>query len=238
MCTVSIVPTRSMVRLVVNRDERRERPPAWPPRLHQVGTRSAIYPIDPSGLGTWVGVNDAGLAVVLLNATAAGRATPGTQSRGLIAPALLASASLEDAVVRAIGLVRGDFSPFRVLVVHRRRLALVRGGRGARPRVEGQTVDGPLVFASSSLGDRLVEPLRRRLFDGLSTMISDPLLAQAQFHCHQWAQRPHLSVMMERQDARTVSRTRIDLGDDTAPAIAYQPIGDTRRQAQEYAWAS
>jgi hypothetical protein len=32
------------------------------------------------------------------------------------------------------------------------------------------------------------------------------------FHCHRWADRPHLSVNMSRADACTVSRTVVSLG--------------------------
>jgi hypothetical protein len=239
MCTVSIVAAPALVRLVVNRDEQRTRPQAVEPCRHHLGTRHAVYPIDPIGPGTWVGVNDAGVAAALLNVTAVGRAaSAGCRSRGLIVPAVLDSDSLEDAVARAIGLPSTAFSAFRLIIVHRRRLAVVRGGGGERPRVQGQILRDPLVFASSSLGDRLVEPLRQTLFADLSLRIPDPLAVQQRFHRHQWAGRPHLSVLMARQDARTVSCTRIDLVAGAEPVLAYRSIAGTTRAPQEFAWAS
>jgi hypothetical protein len=38
-----------------------------------------------------------------------------------------------------------------------------------------------------------------------------PLEAQACFHRHRWSARPEISVLMSRADARTVSRTQIDI---------------------------
>ena len=52
-----------------NRDERRDRRAATPPAVHRLQHRTAIYPVDPVGGGTWIGVNDAGLAAALLNRT-------------------------------------------------------------------------------------------------------------------------------------------------------------------------
>ena len=50
-----------------NRDERRSRPAALPPQVHDLGGRLAAFPVDPRGGGSWVGVNDVGIVVTLLN---------------------------------------------------------------------------------------------------------------------------------------------------------------------------
>jgi hypothetical protein len=95
MCTVTIVPFDGGVRLVCNRDERRVRAEALPPAVRPTSSGSAIYPIDPASAGSWVGANDAGLAVALLNRTPSrlAAAPDAPVSRGVIVPAMLACSS-------------------------------------------------------------------------------------------------------------------------------------------------
>ena len=86
MCTVSVVPLPDGFSLACNRDERSSRPCASEPAAYDLRPRRAIFPRDPVGGGTWMGVNDLGLAVALLNRASARAATlRGTPkySRGL-----------------------------------------------------------------------------------------------------------------------------------------------------------
>src|SRR5262249_13957501 len=77
MCTVSIValnePGNRRLRLACNRDELRSRPAALPPLVRNCDERQAIMPIDPVSDGTWIAVNDAGIAATLLNVNLATR---------------------------------------------------------------------------------------------------------------------------------------------------------------------
>ena len=82
MCTVTIITVDSAaqcapdsgsaargkgIRLACNRDELRTRPAALPPIIRTFGNRKAIMPVDPISNGTWIAVNDAGIAATLLN---------------------------------------------------------------------------------------------------------------------------------------------------------------------------
>ena len=58
MCTVTLMRYDGGVRLACNRDERRDRPAALPPTSYACGKQRAIFPVDPVGGGTWIGVND------------------------------------------------------------------------------------------------------------------------------------------------------------------------------------
>src|SRR3954464_5165969 len=99
MCTVSIVPVPDGCRLVCNRDERRTRAAAHPPRAFPTDVSWATYPQDPVSGGTWIGVNDDGLIVALLNRTAARiESCRSPQSRGSIVPMLLACPSIAQAM--------------------------------------------------------------------------------------------------------------------------------------------
>ena len=112
---VTYVPVGNGFRLGCNRDERRDRAPALPPAVHGLSHRTAIFPVDPAGPGTWVGVNDTSLAAALLNRSADSTAPLDKnrrRSRGLLIPYLLECASLAGAVHRGAAVDAGDFDRF------------------------------------------------------------------------------------------------------------------------------
>lgn len=220
MCTFSVIAVPGGVRVVCNRDEQRTRcasaPAAW--RSGVAGLR-AIWPTDPEGGGTWIAAGEHGLVLGLLNQTqheagvgevAEARGVRGRVSRGVIIPELIWSEGLDE-VSRGLAAMRlADFAPFRLV--------------GAKVRVDGShevsawSWDGralsrvlrgvaPVCLASSGLGDALVQE-RVTLF---SRLVGPAPHAEAQdrFHAHRWADRPEVSVMMTRGDARTVSVTRV-----------------------------
>ena len=103
----------------------------------------------------------------------------------------------------------------------------------------------PVCFASSGLGDHLVEvrlPLFERIVasevarvrdgdpDGGVHAERDALAAlQDSFHAHAWPDRRHVSVMMHRDAARTVSTTAVEVVRDPWTGRArvrmdYKPI--------------
>jgi len=65
MCTLTYLLTDNGYELFFNRDEQRSRLPAIPPKFNKA--KSAIYPVDPQGEGTWLAVNQQGLTLALLN---------------------------------------------------------------------------------------------------------------------------------------------------------------------------
>lgn len=227
MCTVTIVPYDDGFRLVCNRDERRDRQVATPPRVRRLQHRSAIFPVDPAGGGTWIGVNDAGLAAALLNRNIDAAAPCGNRplrSRGLIVPRLLDSGSVPDAVEMAVTLRPTQFDLFRLVLVQRM-VAVVVTSDGLALSVETMGVSQPLMLTSSSLGDAVVEGPRRRLFDRLVLKSHGACVAaQTRFHAHRWHSRTDISVAMERLDARTVSRTTINVTSNTIE-LRYDPLG-------------
>ena len=227
MCTVTIVPRDDGFRLVCNRDERRDRAMAVPPDVHRLTRETAVFPSDPVGGGTWVGVNGAGLAAALLNRSgnrAAAVANRPLRSRGLIVPMLLDCGSVPAALETAAGLDPAHFDLFRLVVVQRMAAGILTSD-GRRLSVQIIGLLQPSMLTSSALGDGVVEAVRRRLFDRM--MAREPgrrLGAQARFHAHAWPSHPEVSVRMERADARTVSRTRIDVT-SAAIELCYDPLG-------------
>ena len=228
MCTISVIPADRVrgLRLMMNRDERRTRMAAWPPRasiLHGVGV---CAPTDPEALGTWVAAADTGLAWAVMNihppAGLMPRAT--TASRGDIIPALVSAADLDEAAAGFRSLPLASCPPFRLIVASAQELAVLEwDGRHRRTRCERLTQ--PRLFASSSLGDALVEEPRQALFETLLARESDAWRAQDRLHVHAWPDRRHLSVLMSRPTACTVSRTAVVV-DDCRVEMSYAPMVD------------
>jgi len=229
MCTVTVIPARDTIRLACNRDELRSRPVALPPRIQQFGPRRALLPVDPTSGGTWVAVNDAGLALSLLNVNGkkGSYATPAApQSRGKIIPALLHADTPLSAAFSALRLDPAQYAPFRLLLVNRRGGVEVHSD-GTRIRVWRIGLMSPQLFTSSGLGDQVVAGPRRQLFGEFFDRPGDPFAQQDAFHRHHWPDHPHLSVCMDRQDARTVSHTVVSLSPDRV-TLSYHPDAPDR----------
>jgi uncharacterized protein with NRDE domain len=67
MCTVVFIPNNSKPYIASIRDENPNRPSALIPTTYNNNCINAIYPKDITGDGTWVGANEYGHIIVLLN---------------------------------------------------------------------------------------------------------------------------------------------------------------------------
>jgi hypothetical protein len=214
MCTASLVPLDGGMRLLFNRDERFERPPAGRPAIRAAGTHAAVWPIDSRSGGTWIGVNDCGLVAALLNRTPDGPATWAATrypaSRGAIVPAALACATLDEAFGAIATADRHRMPPFRALVAIEGEVMVVTSVAGSFSALRYR-LHAPMMLTSSSLSDALVGAPRRRLFAWLLCGRTDVVTAQRVFHDHQWPSHTEISVRMHRRDAATISRTGIDV---------------------------
>lgn len=229
MCTVSILPIGRIdraIRIVFNRDELDARAPAQPPVERSFGQRRAICPIDPLSGGTWIGANDAGIAFCALNVnqctSTRGIGAGAFRSRGTIIPLLLECGSTDEATERAMELSPRGFQPFRLLIIECGLVSeIVSEGRALR--AERTTLSAPMMRCSSGLGDEIVQTPRRELFD---RMLGRSATAEAQdeFHRHYWTDRRDISVCMLRADARTVSRTTVELSERGTARMHYEPI--------------
>jgi hypothetical protein len=239
MCTVTVVPHETGIRVMCNRDERRSRPAALPPQVHDLEGRLATFPVDPRGGGSWVGVNDAGIVATLLNVSGRSRSSREgpKRSRGLIVREVLRSGSLSHVLETVESLDPSVFEMFRLVVMHRS-AAIDATSDGLRTVIRRQmTVDTPLLFTSSSLGDALVEAPRQRLFQRMVVERGrrEWLRGQGRFHRHQWPSRPEISVRMERDDALTVSRTVVDVS-HARPSLLYEAIVGSGSSREVRAW--
>lgn len=225
MCTVTVVPIGEGFRIACNRDESNDRPVAIPPQVRRFGRRWAILPIDPVSDGTWIAVNDAGLAMALLNRNPPlemhGRRTP-PLSRGTIIPELLHCDDICQARRRACIYAAKSVASFRLILVSNDQLVDVSVVHERLHVIERPRPDSPLLFTSSGLGDELVEGPRRQLFQEWFRPENDWVRQQDRFHRHSWPGQQHLSVCMRREEARTVSCTVIERRADSA-TLTYLP---------------
>ena len=211
---------------MVNRDESvlREQatPPAWRKLLRGDGkVMQAMWPTDPTGGGTWLGANERGLLLTLLNYNL--ESSPGVpmqmrkradgtnlRSRGEIIPQLLAHERCEEA---AAALARSElehYGPFRLIAVDGGEAARVLEMRWDMQRLDvREFVTPPVCFASSGLGDSLVR-VRADLFAKMLGE-ADAVAAQRAFHEHQWPHATHISVMMSRKGVQTVSVSAVEV---------------------------
>jgi hypothetical protein len=141
MCTVSIIAmSRSKpgddtqsgrgFRVVCNRDELRQRPPAMPPEwrtIHDAAPGSAdqngraVWPTDLAAGGTWFAASERGLVLSLLNYNPDfGLRLPAEDlavSRGLVIPSVIEGGDAEAASARVATLELERFAPFRLVAM-------------------------------------------------------------------------------------------------------------------------
>jgi hypothetical protein len=227
VCTVSIIsPREGVLRLACNRDEMLSRPEALPPQTVRFGAREAVLPIDPQSGGTWIALSDANLVFAILNARRGWTSdAKAPRSRGEIIPSLLHSSTVEEVIERMSAFDAKLYGPFHLLVMglHGGAEVMSDGRRVIRRRVWLERL--PLMLTSSGLGDELVAPPRRELFDRMIAFGDQTPAAQDAFHRHAWPDRRYLSVLMRRTDARTVSYTVVELSAH-ARSMHYHAVAD------------
>jgi hypothetical protein len=218
MCTLSLIRGPLLEeagvehlhwRLLFNRDERRTRAEALPPRRHRYGAVRAIYPFDPEGQGTWIAATSAGLVFALLNETEApppAESPDGWISRGQVIPRLLGAASLDAVEEQLREMPTARHRPFRLLVVGETEILEVVEA-GVRSTVR-HPATASFMRTSSSVRPAAARLLRSELFARLVPTPSPA--AQDRFHAHRWPGAPGASVLMSREDAATVSITTVE----------------------------
>lgn len=211
MCTVSWLHHDGGYDLFCNRDEQRTRSAALAPRLHtQRGVRF-IAPIDGDFSGTWVGVNEFGLSLCLLNRyqDAVSTSHEAPTSRGLLLMELLDAASREDVLahLRAMGLSR--FRPFTLLALEIARPAMIARWDG-RALAMDSNGDAAMPLTSSSFDTARVIASRTAYFKRLaaaSGRVDAAVLEQ--FHASHFPTAGAQSVCLHRADAQTASFSHI-----------------------------
>lgn len=206
MCTVSWLRQPEGYVLLCNRDERHQRKPAGGPRPGRVRGVSFVAPIDGDHGGSWIGANEFGLTLCLLNRY--GDWAPDLarvyNSRGLLLTDLLDCRRSEVVTERLGGIDLEAFQPFTLLALTAAEPALLFDWTGFESTIQPDA-EAQMPLTSSSISSRVVD-LRRQLFAKMAsqgeTLDVDML---RQFHCSHIPERGPGSICMHREDAATVS---------------------------------
>jgi hypothetical protein len=138
---------------------------------------------------------------------------------------LLRCTSAHQAMTTAAALDAELFDAFRAVVVQKGDLVVATSTGEGSVTSTWQRFETPVMFTSSSLGDAVVDPHRRHLFEQMVLQSPfDWLEGQTRFHDHQWEHQPEISVRMERRDALTVSRTQVDVTNRTRQLLYEAPV--------------
>jgi len=224
MCTVSWAPVAGGYWLYFNRDEQRTRTPARPPgTLEREGVRF-VAPIDAEAGGTWIGTNEHGVTVSLLNRYHDTPVEPGgpRTSRGLLVLDLLPATSALAVIARLGDRALREFEPFTVCAVDRTARVHLADWTGIELRT-GSTEQPGMIRTSSGRDQAEAERIRTAT---LAELVTDPAAITPAildgFHRSHLPERGPFSVCMHRLEAETRSLTTISVLDDTG-RLVYLP---------------
>jgi hypothetical protein len=223
MCTVSWFHEDGGFQLFFNRDERRRRRSALPPSVHRKGSTRFVAPVDGDFGGSWIGANEHGLALGLLNGYADddGASPPdGWTSRGLLLTALIDSRSAAMAERRLAALPLERFRSFVLLMLAPGVDERITRWSGRTLRRERRAAPSGVLSSSSFRTEDVLRSRFELLEHMRASQDADPVGLHLEYHASHWPERGPYSVCMHRDDARTVSLThvRVDAGE---VALAY-----------------
>jgi hypothetical protein len=206
MCTATWILMDRGYELFFNRDELRVRGEAKRPAVTSIDGARCIYPEDADAGGSWIGVNEYGFCAALLNYYGNSTGDGEYISRGLLLTSLLSCKDRNAAAmkVRACDIPRYRY--FSLLLFDPTGPPVMIRWCGSERGTE-YIIDPKMPKTSSSYRTDEVVSSRKRLFaEHYGSADRETLLA---FHRSHEPDRGPFSVCMHREDARTVSFSRI-----------------------------
>jgi hypothetical protein len=222
MCTVSWIHEDDGYQLLCNRDEKLSRAPALPPQIRKRDGVRYVAPIDGDFGGAWIGTNEFGISICLLNGTRRSIETRngGRRSRGLLLPELLVAPTLVAVNEQIWRTDLTPYTPFTLAVLEPGQLTSVTEWDGLETTIMPY---GEMPLVSSSFDPHGVRVKRREEFrrkrDAAGRLDASLLFA---FHESHNGKGDAYSPCMHRADARTVSFSWIRVNSESAQFI-YAP---------------
>lgn len=212
MCTLTLLPESQGYTLTMNRDELRSRAEAG---LHQrrEGAVAASFPVDAVAGGTWVGVNDQGVSLALLNGYQA-PSIKDARSRGSIIASAIFKRSGNDILEFLKALDVHYSNPFSLIVVSGHQVSQFHWDRQSY-RWSTQVLHQPMMLTSSSERFEQVLSYRQARFCSWLAERSGSNDVD-RFHLSQQPGKASDSVRMSRERAHTKSTVQIRVGAETA----------------------
>ncbi len=214
MCTLTFIAGDESHRIAMNRDERISRGAGETAEIHEVGGAKTIYPSDGEG-GTWIGVNQYGIALALLNwndGASIGESNGGARSRGQVIPALIGSRSLTElCLMLQVSKLKGML-PFRLVAIFPAEKQ-IREWRWDSVQLESQShCWESRHWFSSSMSDKKAQSLRGAACrDAHSEVDAGSVPWLRRLHASHAGGAGPFSLCVHREDVRTLSYTEVVL---------------------------
>jgi hypothetical protein len=205
MCTLSYLPRNNGYYLVNNRDESPSRAITLQPQTLDINGKTVLCPIDTEGKGTWIGVNDSGRMVCLMNGAFElhVKKTYYRMSRGRVTLELLGA---DDAVAYFQGMDLNDIEPFTVIIIDEVNVVVLRWDE-VRKHEEILSKDVPHIWSSATLYEPKVARARMEYFNSHITQFDSHNEVLNQWHMDKIEGAP--SVLLNLPMVITVSITSI-----------------------------
>lgn len=218
MCSVTWLRRSGGFELFMNRDELRAREPERSPRVHLIRGVRVAAPEDGRAGGSWIAVNEHGLALALLNANGAPAGGAPYASRGGIVLDLAAEVDSAAAVLRLEERELGRYRDFTLLLVDPERAVVARARSGLLELDRAGDAACPLLssaFDADAVCAARFEEYRTRVGGGATAA------ALRAFHASHERGPSAFSVCMHRPDAETRSFVHVAV-DAAAVALCHQ----------------
>lgn len=233
MCTLSWIRGAAGYSVFMNRDERPTRAPGLPPDIHD-GPVHWIAPFDGQSHGTWIGANDRGVTLAILNRYHDSPMSAEGEwiSRGLLVTSLLEAVTKDEVELRLRDQPLGRYQPFTLAGFEPGRGARLFSWNGKALSVDS-VVETGMVTTSSGHDQEQATRIRGELFTRWKAFDpshpSDPSPESFErIHASHIPEKGPLSICMHRPEAGTVSFTRIDVRPDAIEVIYVPgPPGET-----------
>jgi len=217
MCTVTLIARKRGYLLGMNRDEKRARPKGLPPSEKRINGLRIIYPFEPSG-GTWISLNDSGVAFALINwYSVSRRITTNPVSRGEVIPSMSTADSAEFVEVGLAKLPLPSINPFRLIGIFPECKEVLEWQWDLSQLVRKAHHWRSQQWISSGFDEPTAQIIRSQTFA--------KFLSQSTAGTSDWLRRLHashtpecgpFSTCMHRSDAVTVSYTQISVSSSKA----------------------
>lgn len=222
MCTVTFLPRPRGYALAMNRDEQLTRVPGLPPAKFTINGRIVLAPSEPAG-GTWIGVNDHGVTLALINwYSVAARVQGEARSRGLVVGATGAASTPEQVAAELAGLPLERIKPYRLIGVFPTAKVIAEWRWDLKQLVRRDHPWQPQQWISSGFDELAAQRVRGQTFRRARQQKSAGTLDWLRrLHRSHAPQAGPFSTCMHRADAATVSYTEVSVS-STQAVLGYQ----------------
>jgi hypothetical protein len=210
MCTVTFIPRQKGYAVGMNRDEKLTRATGLPPARKTIAGRTVLSPSEPEG-GTWIGVNDSGVCLALINWYAVTRRVVGeARTRGDVINSTIAATISSGADLALEKLPLNRINPFRLIGIFPAATAVLEWRWDLKSFVRKKHPWESQQWISSGLDEPAAQRFRSRAFRQAQRQSSAGSLTWLRrLHCSHSPKSGPYSTCMHRTDAATVSYTEV-----------------------------